>query len=574
MYKMNLRIFTIILLALTFQLCFSTESRGQQTTISDSTQTALFLNAMKEYNTGNLQKAKEHLQLLSAIDPNNDAAYYYLANISIKTDDIVSGELYLKKGIELDSANFWYRDMLGQIYIKNKKIKEAIKVYEELLALYPKKSAVYYSLINLYLGTQETDNAREILKKIEAAQGKSEAVAMTSFNIYRMEQNWEGGLNYLIEFDKEFQSPRIECIIADMYAERYRDSLALEYYNKALKLDQQYAPAMYGKAEVHRLKGDFANYFNEIKPFFSSPSVDSKMKTEYLKQVFQVPNFIQRFRPQLDSIMLDIEATHPADTTSNIFLAAYWGQGGDNERCKSILKRNYNLYPDKYSTMFQYVIAIYQLEEWENLEEATTEALQKYPADKDLTQLRGIARFQQKKTDKAIESYKEMEKIALANKDTATLITSYSVLGDLHYEKNDSKSSFAYYKKALKLNPNENGVLNNYAYYLALQGKNLKQAYQMSKKTIETEPDNPTYLDTFGWILFLMDKPLEAKAQFKHAMLYGGTESAAILDHYAEVLYKLGERDLAFIYWNQAKQLDSTLGIDEKIKERKAQMKK
>ena len=144
----------------------------------------------------------------------------------------------------------------------------------------------------------------------------------------------------------------------------------------------------------------------------------------------------------------------------------------------------------------------------------------------------------------------------------------------MHYEKNDSKNAFAYYRKALKLNPNENGVLNNYAYYLALQGKNLKQAYQMSKKTIESEPDNPTYLDTFGWILFLMDKPLEAKAQFKHAMLYGGTESAAILDHYAEVLYKLGERDLAFIYWNQAKQLDPTLGIEERIKERKAQMKR
>ena len=99
-------------------------------------------------------------------------------------------------------------------------------------------------------------------------------------------------------------------------------------------------------------------------------------------------------------------------------------------------------------------------------------------------------------------------------------------------------------------------------------------AYEMSRKTIESEPDNPTYLDTFGWILFLMDKPLEAKAQFKHAMLYGGTESAAILDHYAEVLFKLGEHDLAFIYWNQANQLDGTLGIEEKIKERKAQLKK
>lgn len=566
---------TIILpLLVLLWLLLPLHAAAQHTAITDSTTTAIFLNAMKEYNMGNLPKAKEHLQLLMAVDPQNDAACYYLANIAIRTDDAVSGELYLKKGIGLDSSNFWYRDMLGQVYIKNKKIKEAIKVYEDLLALYPKKSSVYYSLVNLYMGTQETDNARRILEKIEAAQGKSEALAMASFNIFRMEQNWEGGLEYLIEFDKEFQSPRIECIIADMYAERYRDSLALEYYDKALKRDPQYAPAMYGKGEVYRLKGDFESYFKEIQPFFSSREVDSRMKTEYLKQVFQVPNFIQRFRKQVDSIMLVMEETHQADTTANIFLAAYWGQGGDNERCKRLLKANYDLYPHKHSTMFQYVVAIYQLEEWENLEQAATDALEKFPGDADLVQLRGIARFQLKKTEKAIESYREMEKIALAERDTALLITSYSVLGDLHYEKKDSKGAFNYYKKALKLNPNENGVLNNYAYYLSLEGKNLKLAYEMSKKTIESEPDNPTYLDTFGWILFLMDKPLEAKAQFKHAMLYGGTESAAILDHYAEVLFKLGEHDLAFIYWNQAKQLDSTLGIEEKIKERKAQMKK
>ncbi|MBQ5827666.1 MAG: tetratricopeptide repeat protein, partial [Bacteroidales bacterium] len=187
-----------IILVLTLLVAAPAMAQQGKTTITDSTTTALFLNAMKEYNSGNLQKAKEHLQLLLAIDSNNDAACYYLANISIKTDDIVSGELYLKKGIGIDSSNFWYRDMLGQIYIKNKKLKEAIKVYEELLALYPKKSAVYYSLINLYLGAQETDNARKMLAKIEAAQGKSEAVAMTSFQIYRMEQNWEGGLNYLV----------------------------------------------------------------------------------------------------------------------------------------------------------------------------------------------------------------------------------------------------------------------------------------------------------------------------------------------------------------------------------------
>ena len=36
-------------------------------------------------------------------------------------------------------------------------------------------------------------------------------------------------------------------------------------------------------------------------------------------------------------------------------------------------------------------------------------------------------------------------------------------------------------------------------------------------------------------------------------MLYGGKDNAVILDHYAEVLYVLGEYDLAQVYWDQAK---------------------
>ena len=546
-------------------------ARGKE---MDSTCKALLLNGLKEYNTGNYTQAKAHLQKLAAIDPANDAAYYYLANIAIRTDDAPSGELYLRKGIELDSSNFWYRETLGQLYIKYNKIPEAVSLYEELLEMYPKKSAIYYSLVNLYLTSQQTSKAKEMLEKIEGVQGKNEAIAMTYYNIYRMEQDWEKALNYLIEFDKEFQSPRIACVIGDMYANRYKDSLAIIYYNKALEIDKECAPAMYGRAEVHRSNGNFAAFFEDINPFLANPSIDPGMKVDYLKQLFQIPNFLNRFKYQLDSSILAIEQAHPADTTANLFIASYYGERGNNEKCKEILWKNHELYPDSYSHLIAYTIAIYQLKEWENLEAAATMALEKFPADRDLVQLRGIARFQTGQTDKAIESYKELEKTALANKDTATLITAYSLLADLYYEKKESKTAFSYYNKVLKVNPNEIGALNNYAYYMALEGKNLKKAYQMSKKTVEAEPDNPTYLDTFGWILFLMDKPLEAKAQFKHALLYGGTENADILDHYAEVLFKLGEHDLAFIYWNQAKNLDNTLGIEEKIKVRKAQLKK
>ena len=59
-------------------------------------------------------------------------------------------------------------------------------------------------------------------------------------------------------------------------------------------------------------------------------------------------------------------------------------------------------------------------------------------------------------------------------------------------------------------------------------------------------------------------------------MLYGGKESAVVMDHYAEVLYALKEYDLAFVYWNLAKQKNdgSIPDLDERISQRKQAVNK
>ena len=59
-------------------------------------------------------------------------------------------------------------------------------------------------------------------------------------------------------------------------------------------------------------------------------------------------------------------------------------------------------------------------------------------------------------------------------------------------------------------------------------------------------------------------------------MLYGGKDSAVIMDHYAEVLYALKEYDLAMVYWNLALQKNNgdIPDLEKRIKERKQSIKK
>ena len=130
-----------------------------------------------------------------------------------------------------------------------------------------------------------------------------------------------------------------------------------------------------------------------------------------------------------------------------------------------------------------------------------------------------------------------------------------SIAGDVWYqEMGDKKKAYEAYEEALKVDPDRTSVLNNYAYYLSLEGKSLRKALKMSRRTIELEPDNATYLDTYGWLLYLLHRPKEAKPYFKHAMLYGGRDSATVLEHYSKVLEALGEQELASYYKNLAEQ--------------------
>ena len=206
---------------------------------------------------------------------------------------------------------------------------------------------------------------------------------------------------------------------------------------------------------------------------------------------------------------------------------------------------------------------------WKELAEEGKIAALKYPAIADFMMLSGVGY-------NYLEDYPEVVRLSeeilkKVPNDTSAMVSAYSAMGDAYYRMNRSKDAFKAYEKVLKLAPDNIYVLNNYAYYLSVEGKNLKKAYAMSKKTIEAEPDNATYLDTFGWILYLQGKALEAKPFFKHAMLYGGKDSVVIMDHYAEVLFALKEYDLAFLYWFKAQEKNNGQipDLDERVAKRK-----
>ena len=120
--------------------------------------------------------------------------------------------------------------------------------------------------------------------------------------------------------------------------------------------------------------------------------------------------------------------------------------------------------------------------------------------------------------------------------------------------------AYAAYDSSLVYNPDNIGTLNNYAYYLSVERKDLDKAEEMSYRTVKAEPENATYLDTYAWILFEKKRYTEARIYIEQAMKNGGDTSQVIVEHCGDVYYMLGEKEKALEYWKKADGMDPDPG--------------
>ena len=536
-----------------------------------SIQENLLLSAVNRYNEGKHDAAKEILKNILEKDQDSDAAWYYLAMTSLATKDVETAETCLKRAVDLDPGNYWYSYRLAGIYSVTSRNELTVDIYEKLLKDFPRKSELYFDLAELYAAQKEFDKALATLDEIETVFGITESIAIYRFNLLRMMDRHEEAYASLERYNKEYSSPYILSTLADYQMSMYNDSTALAYYNEALDIAPDFSPALLGKAETLRMTRQYDGYFETLNRLVSSSDSPVSGKSDYLLAVIQrtEPKFVRSFMPQLDTVMNRFLEAHPDDSTVLQTAGVYFYSTGRNLRAKDCFSVNARTYPQSLSASASLVEFLMYAQMWEDLSKEGRAAFERFPDEAAFLEMAGVGDYNLKDYEKVLESCRTI--IRMNPADSSRTLRSWSTMGDIYHQLGDSKQAYKAYEKALKINPDYVYVLNNYAYYLSQEGKNLKKAYRMSRKTIEAEPDNATYLDTFAWILHLQGKSLEAKPFFKHAMLYGGKDSPVILDHYAEVLYALKEYDMAFVYWNLAKQKNNgdIPDLDERVEERK-----
>jgi Tfp pilus assembly protein PilF len=186
----------------------------------------------------------------------------------------------------------------------------------------------------------------------------------------------------------------------------------------------------------------------------------------------------------------------------------------------------------------------------DSVEYYTRRAMERFPDRAEFILRRGtyyLVNHQYRKAEEAfVEALKRIDSDSLRG---ATL----SMIGDAQYSDNRHKAAFRSYEKALKLLPDDAGLLNNYSYFLSEKGRDLERALEMSSRAIEISRNNSTYLDTYAWILYKLGRYEEAKKAMRQAIALDQTQSEVLMCHYGDILHALGENFMARIYWEKAR---------------------
>jgi len=500
------------------------------------------------------------------LDPANAAAYYKSAQIYLIGKEHEKAMLNAQKAISLNPGNKYYYLTLAEIYTKQSKLKEASDTYEEMLKKCDDASEYLFELAQVYLYQQKYDSAISVYNRIENRYGLNEQVIMQKEKIYLQQSQLDKAIaegEKLINaypYDARYVTMLTDILISNNQTER-----AIPYLEELLSKDPQNPTALLQLSEIYRKQGEKEKADDYLLRAFSNPELNLSGKLQVVAGFMQkLPNEdIEKLCLQLGKQIIDAHSDEPEAYAINGDL---YMKIQNDEKARKMYQKAIELGATGYNIWQNTVQLDLKMENYDDAINHGEAAVELFPNQAALYWFLGTAYLIQKDDEAAVEILEQGERVAGSNKDLKALFNAQ--LGDAYNNIKKYDKSDAAYETALKFNPNNDHVLNNYSYFLSLRKEKLQLARQMCEKLIKIAPGNPTYLDTYAWVLYTLGEYEEALKYIEEAV-NSEELSGTILEHYGDILYKLGRKDEAIKQWIKAKELGETTDLlDKKIAEK------
>ena len=334
-----------------------------------------------------------------------------------------------------------------------------------------------------------------------------------------------------------------------------RKDSALKYFDRAVELDPSSGAAYYHRASYYQMVGDSAGYDREVFQAMRQPDLDLESKLEILRQYVSELYRDSTQTGRITDVFGSIIDQYPHDAIVRKMYAEYLMLTDKTTEAAEQMGYAVDSDPSDETSWLQYTSLQLQGGNWQKTVDAAVRGLHYFPGNSRLIAMQAIGYNQMGKYESAINLLDEA--IASADStDTELMSELYTTKGDSYYAWEKKDSAFAVYSKAIELNPNNLGALNNCAYYLACEDRDLDKAEAMILKVVSEKPEDGTSLDTYAWVLFKKQDYVKAKEVIDGALENESAPSAELYEHAGDIYFMNKEPDEALEFWRKALALD------------------
>jgi len=527
----------------------------------------IFLDAEKNKMLENYPEAIKLYEKTLQVDPNYDPAMFELGRLYVIQQKYDDALMWLEKAHDLDPQNKWYSLLLIDLYRNNYQINEAIEVYMTLLEEEPNNTEYLLSVSGLYTIAEDYDQALASIDRIEKIDGKSEKTSFQKRSLYLQQNEVDKAIEVMIDLSDSYPEEEKYCsMIAEMYMQQQNTEQALVWYQKVLSINPNNPYIQITLADFYGKAGDKETAWEYLKEGYLNPHLDIDTKVQVLVNYFEASSKHQEtmLKSRAYELAEILVSTHPENPKSH----AIYGDLLYSDSLYMDASREFmtviELDSTRYPVWQQLLYALSMENRYPEMAEYSKRAMEQFPELEFPYYVNAIANFQLGNIDQVISSI-ETGLYFVSNE--ALKEQFYMFLGDAYHEDGQTIKAYESYDKCLNINPNNSFVLNNYAYYLSLENKDLEKAAEMAKKAVELDP-NENNTDTYGWVLYQLGEYEEALKFIEESVKMTENPSAVVYEHLGDVYLKLSEIKKAKSYWKKAKKAGGdALVLDEKIKQ-------
>ena len=531
-----------------------------------------FLEAMRLKEKKDYASAFGLLQHCLDIHPNAASALYEVSQYYMFLRQVPQGQEALEKAVANAPDNYWYSQGLASLYQQQNELDKAVTLLEQMVVRFPAKQDPLFNLLDLYGRQEKYDEVISTLNRLEKRMGKNEQLSMEKFRIYLQMKDDKKAFQEIESLVQEYpMDMRYQVILGDVYLQNGKKQEAYDVYQKVLAAEPDNPMAIFSMASYYKQTGQEELYQQQLDTLLLNKKVTPDTKVGVMRQMIVENEQADKDSTQIIALFDRIMKQEQDDPQIPMLYAQYLLSKNMESESVPVLEQVVDLDPTNKAARMMLIGAAVKKEDYKQIIKVCEPGIEATPDALEFYYYLAVAYNQAEKPDSVISICKRALEHTTADSKKEIVSDFYSILGDMYHTQKQMKEAYAAYDSALVYNPSNIGALNNYAYYLSVERRDLDKAEEMSYKTVKAEPNNATYLDTYAWILFEKGNYAEARIYIDNAMKSeGGDKSDVIVEHCGDIYDMTGDMDGARTYWKKALEMGSeSKTLKQKIEKKK-----